>query len=386
MEFQVPGPSINFFDKEFPKHRREILNELRETHPVMWHEQHQFWTLARYRDVERTALDTDVFSSIGSVSMFDEPGTPDYEVQVRRLSGRDDPGHAVLRRMASQAFAPRAIKSLEERLTQASDRLVDTLESKLSKGEEVDFITEFAYPFPVMAVNAVLGISDDILDFLKEYEIGNSGLLLEHFDLLVKDRRRHLGDDLMSELIRATDADQRYLSPADLHYFIAGFWSAGNLTTTSLFAQCLVMLQRQPEAAAAIRDDPNLLPPFVEEVLRYEAPVTASFKIATRDVEIDGKKILAGQRVWLLWAAANHDPAVFARPEEFDLTRKPNRHLSFAYAAHFCLGAPLARLEARIGLRCLMDRNLSIRVDEEAAERTWGRNLYGYSSLPIVAS
>jgi cytochrome P450 len=384
MTLAPPTQEYDLFSLEFAEHRADVLRELRERHPIHWHENYGFWTFARYADVERTARDTKRFSSLGSPAILDDEGTPNYEVQVRRLSARDDPGHKVLRKLSARAFTRRRLKELELSLSTMAHTLLDDVEAKLLSGQSVDYVRDFAYRLPVLAVNAILGVPDDVLEFLTDYDTRAKGTVLDYFADLVERRRLSPGDDVISQIVSAVDDGNEYLTPDEVHYFVAGFWTAGNLTTTNLFSHAALALQDMPEAARDVASDPHLMEGFIEEVLRTESPTTASFKIAKNDVEVDGHLIRRGQKVWLMWAAANRDPGQFPDPDTFDMRRNPNQHLAFSHGPHYCLGAPLARLESRIGLQALLQRRLPMRLDVENAQRIWGRNQYGFQTIPIT--
>jgi cytochrome P450 len=380
----APAPVFDLFSDEFAYRRAAIANELRTSYPVHWHENHGFWTVTRYADIQHVCRRSAGFLNVGQSAFWDEPGTFNYEVHMHRLASMDAPAHTALRRLVSRAFTPRALEVLEGQISITAHKILDAFETKLRSGAPVDLVQDFAYQLPVLAVNLILRVPDDVLDFLNEYKTGATDNMKVYFSALVEQRRRDMGDDLISEMIRSADAGNEFLTPEDVHYSVTAFWTAANLTTTNLFSHSLVRLQEMPEVTEELRQDPSRMPGFIEEVLRMDSPVTATFKSAGDDVALGGQQIRAGDRIWLLYAAANRDPEEFDDPDTFDLRRAPNKHLAFAYGPHACLGAPLARMEARIGLLALLGRRLPMHLDLEHATRIHGRNQYGYRSVPTV--
>lgn len=361
----------------------------RDHYPVHFHEDGGFWTLARHADVLRACTDTDTFSNEGirliSVgrAKIDEASF-EAQVHMRRLSSRDKPSHTELRRLMSKPFNPRSVAQLAERVGDICHTLVDEMASR-RHFDDVDLVRDLAYPLPVLAVNLILGVPDDVRWSIGRYSNTTEREMAEYFRTLVQQPRFETGDDLTSELVRAAAGGNRYIEPEEVHYFVAAFWTAGNLTTTNLLAHMLVLLQHLPGVREELEGDRSLIPPFVEECLRVEPPVPGVFRIARKDITFGDVTIREGSKVFLLFAAANRDPEVFEDPDHFVLRRQPNPHLSFAHGIHVCLGAPLARLEARLAVETLLDRGIDYDVQaERTADNRPGNTLNGYLRLPAT--
>ena len=204
-----------------------------------------------------------------------------------------------------------------------------------------------------------------------------------YFANVADERRKTPGDDLISALV-AAEVDGEKLAPMELLGFCVLLLIAGNETTTNLISNTLGLLASRPELWARLRADRSLVEPLIEESLRFESPVQLLMRTATRDVEIQGCKIGAGEGVVILFGAANRDPEEFEEAETFMPERRPNNHLAFGYGIHFCLGAPLARLEARVTLNAFLDRFSEIAPGTAAAARTSNPIVFGYERLPLL--
>ena len=317
---------------------------------------------------------------------------------LRVLIASDPPDHTRLRRLLSRAFTPRAVTALEPRLQVLADAMVDDL---LAAGDGGDLVAQIAEPFPVTVIAELLGIPPERRRDFKRWSDALVGALsggwdpveaqasiLEMFGYLanvVADRTEHPTDDLIGRLVASAGQDEAEpLSPMEITMFAILLLVAGNETTTNLIGNGYQALVDHPDAARRLREDPRLIPAAIEEVLRYDGPIQALFRGATTDLELAGIAVPAGATVMAAFAAANRDPARYVNPDAFDLDRDGHDHLGFGHGIHYCLGASLARLEARIVAETLLRRTSSIEPTA-AGVRVDGLILRGFSSLPVHA-
>lgn len=350
---------------------------LREAEPVQWSPPLKGWIVTRYADVKTCMTDprfsADRISPFrNSLSDGERARMPDL---LRDLGYwmvfTDPPLHTRLRALANQAFTSRAVTSLAPRI----ERIVEQLIDGFAERGEVDLIAEFAFPLPVMVIAHMLGVpladvdqfkrrSDDLASFVGSAQMTPDKraraqaavkALEAMFRDLIAERRARPGEDLLSALIAAGD-EAGGLSAEQLLATCVLLLFAGHETTMNLIGNGFVAFARHPGELEKLRAQPELAADAVEEVLRYDGPGLAMTRIPAADIAMHGCTLRKGQRVFAMIAAANRDPAEFADPERFDITRAPNRHLAFGHGIHFCLGAPLARLEGRIAYRTLARR------------------------------
>ncbi|GAA5436355.1 cytochrome P450 [Deinococcus aquaticus] len=356
---------------------------LREQSPVMRDPKSGLWMVFGYDDVQRTLSDWKAFSS--------ERGRPRGENAQTALSSSiistDPPRHRQLRSLVEQAFTPRQVRALEPRIAQ----LVDELLSPVQGAGRMDFIRDFAYPLPVIVIAEILGIPATDRDAFKRWsdavvtgDPSGSREMGAYFARLIEQRRADPGDDLISGLI-AAQLDGEHLDTQELLGFCILLLVAGNETTTNLLANTLLCWQDAPEAYDRVRADRTLLPGTIEESLRYRSPVQSMYRVAAQDVELGGQTIPEGSPVLAWIGSANRDPAQFPEPGTFDPARTPNRHLAFGNGVHFCLGAPLARLEASVALNAVLDRLPDLRVALDASlDAIPSQIVYGVKALPVT--
>ncbi|HEX4216627.1 MAG TPA: cytochrome P450 [Candidatus Dormibacteraeota bacterium] len=282
----------------------------------------------------------------------------------------DPPRHHQFRGLVSQAFTPRSIALLEDRIEAITEDLLD----RIGDRDRIELVSDLANPLPVTVIAELLGVPatdrpqfqrwvDDGINRPAHTTDGNPlKPFLDYLQGHVAEHRTHPAPDLIGRLIEA-EVDGRRLTDAEICGFSTVLLIAGNITTTHLLGNAALCLDEHPDAQRALRSDPSLIPAAIEEVLRYRSPVAQQERYTTREVRIGGAVVPARRmmRVWL--HAANHDEREFDRPEEFRIGREPNRHLGFGKGVHFCLGAPLARLEARVALAALLRRYPWLRLD-----------------------
>ena len=373
----------------------------REHGQVHFDDRQQCWQVLGHPEAGIVLSDPVVFSSDLTAL---QPVQDDLALFQRgNLVRMDPPRHRVLRSLVNQAFTPRVVAGLEPRIAELTTELLDRA------GERFDLVDALAYPLPVIVIADLLGVptSDRGLfrrwaDVLLGQEIDPDQGLVEageqavsavaptvremnaYFLEHIRSRRTHPGDDLTSRLIQA-EVDGRRLAYEEIVGFVGLLLVAGHVTTTATLGNSIVAFSDAPDAAAEVRADPDLLPAAIEEVLRMRTPFPRLARITTADAEVGGVRIPAGQVVLPWLAAANRDARVFAEPQRFQVHRRPNPHLTFGHGVHFCLGAPLARLEARVALRLLLERyrDIEVAADEPVEHRNpW--TMVAVSRLPLV--
>jgi cytochrome P450 len=311
------------------------------------------------------------------------------------MIGLDPPMQTKLRKLVVRAFSPKRVGALEPRVRQLTTQFLDTF---IEQGE-CDLIARFAALLPSDVISTLLGAPPEDHNSLRIWtetlmhrEDGSPNLppaagkaaasMLESFAGLIQTKRKNPGEDLTSGLIQA-DLDGEKLTDTDILGFCFLLISGGNETTEKLIANTVHQLARHPEQRARIVADPGLIPNAIEESLRFRSPTQYMARTTTRDVDLHGKTIPKGAKVALLIGAGNHDPRKFDEPERFDIGRVIERHLAFGFGPHFCLGARLARLEARVALEEIHRRLPDYEVDESGVSVVHAGNIAGLKTLPI---
>ncbi len=365
------------------------LEQRRSGGQVVHDEKQRCWHVLGHPEVGAVLADPGAFSSDLKELM---PQQEDFKLfQQGNFVRMDPPRHRKLRGLVNQAFTPRVVAGLEPRIAQVTNELLDDAGGRT----RVELIDKLAYPLPVIVIAELLGIpTSDRPVFHRWAEAffnrqnvdpersllaaGKEAMesvaptiremntyLLEH----IRVRRDNLGEDLTSKLILA-QVDGEHLADEEIIGFVGLLLLAGHITTTATLGNSVLCFEENPEAAAEVRQDPGLLPDAIEEVLRYRTPFPRLARVATRDVRIGEADIPAGAVVMPWLAAANRDERVFTEPNRFDIHRPRNPHVAFGHGIHFCVGAPLARLEARIALSILFERyaDISVAADEPVEE------------------
>jgi cytochrome P450 len=345
---------------------------LREQAPVYRTEPQGYWAVSRYDDVAFVLKHGELFSSDTGFDRLRPPHVDKElwgELEILRgknLIGSDPPTHTRLRKLVSGAFTPRAIAALEARILQITTEYLDQILAK----DELDIVADLAIPLPVTVIAEMLGIdpgrrgdfkrwSDDVLELaqiLRHQNVGSERLaalvqsrreLVDHFQELIAERRARPGEDLVSELARREVEEER-LTAEEVVSMAVLLLIAGNETTTNLIATGTHLLLDHPEALAALREEPALIPNFIEETLRFEGPGPSLIRRTTAAITLSGVTIPEDQIVMPMLSAANRDPAQFPDPDRFDIRREIRGHVAFGAGIHFCVGAPLSRIEGRI--------------------------------------
>jgi len=360
-----------------------------------------FWVLTRYDDVVSVLRDPRfVKEPIAAAIAARFGGTPPPGFGLSMLD-RDPPDHTRLRALVSKAFTPRVVEALRPHIQQIVDGLLDRAEP----AGGMDLIEEFAYPLPVIVICEMLGVPVSDHERFKQWSLdlarGLDAILLPpesdvarrsiaarqglsgYFRELIAERRAAPRGDLMSGLIAAEEAGDR-LSEIELLATCILLLVAGHETTVNLIGNGTLALLRHPGELRRLRGDPRLVPSAVEELLRYDGPVQRTARIPSEDVVIRGRTIRAGDMVMPFIGAADRDPEQFPEPDRLDLGRADNRHIAFGWGIHFCLGAPLARVEGQIALGTLARRFPRLALATATPEHRPSLTLRGLTSLPVT--
>jgi hypothetical protein len=318
----------------------------------------------------------------------------------------DPPEHNKLRKIISRAFTPKMVAALEPRIAEVTRELLDAVEGR----DRLELVDDLTYPMPVIVISELLGVPNSDRDLFQKWvdrmatsavalTNGNRGsdadidpqAAMRHVPELVEYLRAHAAerrvkprDDLLTKLVQA-EVDGERLSDASVVNFANVLLIAGHITTTMLLGNTVLCLDAHPEQAKRVRADRTMVPTAIEESLRFLSPFATLARVTTRDVEIGGYGVPADQLLMVWVAAANRDGRAFEHPHVFEPTRDPNPHLAFGRGIHFCIGAPLARLEGRIALNILLDRFPHLRTDP-AQRPTFvpSPNMTGVKTLPLL--
>jgi len=384
-----------FHANPYPFYRR-----LREADPVH-HSALGIWVLTRYDDVVMVLRDPR-FGREGMAELLEARlGVPARPANARDMLFRDPPDHTRLRALVSRAFTPRVVEAMRPHIQEIVDGLLDRLEG--ARG--MDVIEDLAYPLPVTVICEMLGVptadqavfkrwSADIARSLdaailpagsevttRGQEAGDA--LREYFRSLIAVRRKQPRSDLLSALIAAEEQGDK-LSEPELLATCSLLLIAGHETTVNLIGNGLFALLRHPDQLRALADDRALIQTGVEELLRFDGPVQRTGRMTMADVEIGGRQIPKGSIVAAVIGAANRDPAHFPDPDRLDVARQENRHIAFGFGIHFCLGAPLARIEGQVAIGTLLRRMPALKLVSDTPEWRESSVLRGLKALPVT--
>ena len=374
-----------------------LYQTMRQSHPLYQDPQRGNWNVFRFDDVQRVLTEYDVFSS---QFRGDRP-TDMVQPFAAAIISTDPPRHRQLRALVTQAFTPRAVEALAPRITSIVNEYLD----KVQRAGCMDVIHDLGTPLPVIVIAEMLGIpsvdrarfkvwSDFAVQTANfgseiQYDKFMSPTMMEmgaYFLEMIAKREQSPGDDLISGLLAAEIEGER-LNQIELLGFCILLLVAGNETTTNLIGNAMLCFAEHPEQWEELRRRPDLLPQAIEEALRYRSPVQAMFRVTKIETELQGQILPPGSRMVAWIGAANRDEATFPQAETFDIERALNRHLAFGNGIHYCLGAPLARLEAKIALGAMLERFNSFQVASEAVlERQPSLIVLGLKDLPITFS
>jgi cytochrome P450 len=390
---------FNPMDPAFVADPYPTYHQLRAEDPVH-HSPLGFWVLTRYEDVVATLRDQRFAKEPMIAAVAARLGVQPTTIGISMLD-RDPPDHTRLRGLASKAFTPRVVERLRPRVQEIVDGLLD----QVAAAGGMDLIEEFAYPIPVNVICEMLGVpvedheqfkgwSLDLARGLDSIMLGpesevakRSGKaregLTEYFRGLIAARRASPRADRLSALIAAEEAGDK-LSEAELLAMCILLLVAGHETTVNLIGNGMLALLRHPDQLRRLRERPDLIGTAVEELLRYDGPVQRTARTPSEDVTLGGRTIPAGEIVMPFIGAADRDPAQFPEPDRLDITRTENRHIAFGLGIHFCLGAPLARIEGQIAINTLLRRMPKLALAVDTPEHRQSLTLRGLTALPVV--
>ena len=387
------------YDYDLHRDPHPVWRRMMDDAPLYRNEKFDFWAMTRFDDVLNGLVDWRTFSSAQGDQLEIIRGGPIPESQNSIISN-DAPYHTSLRRLLSRAFTPRSVSDLESVTRRFAQELLD----EHSGSTSFDYVEDFGSRLPGMVIATMLGIPDGDREYIRRTtdeqlhrEPGERDMqrhhrvaaeLVSYYSAQLADRRTKPRDDMMSALLAAEitedDGSSRKLTDAEAVAFIKLLSSAGNETTAKLIGWIGSSLAKFPGERAKLLKHPEFIPNAVEEILRYEPPALCLARVVQRDVVLHGEIVPEGGVMVFIQAATGRDPRQFVDPERLNVERKIERHLSFGFGPHVCLGAPLARLEARIALEETLARFSEWDVDWERCEVVHtGSAVRGYSKLPI---
>ncbi|MEI6453939.1 MAG: cytochrome P450 [Actinomycetes bacterium] len=379
-------------DDPYPTYSR-----LREEAPVFYNEALDVFVLSRHADILRAFRDIDNFSNAMGVSVDPSAFGPEAYRTMSFLA-MDPPRHTRLRSLVNRSFTPRRVAEMEARILEIADAHL----APCFEAGSFDFVSDFAGKMPMDVISEMMGVPEvdraelrrlaDLVLHREEgvYDVPPEGVaaaldLVVYYQQMVAERRVKPSEDMTSDLLFA-EIDGDRLSDEEIISFLFLMVVAGNETTTKLLANAWYWAAKFPEVSASVLADSSRTAAWVEETLRFDGSTQQILRVTKTPLELHGSKIPSGSRVLLLIGSANRDPEVFPDPDRYDLDRDSSKFLSFGGGKHFCMGAPLARLEGLVGLNRLVESIASYEVDFAAAERVHSVNVRGFAALPTTVS
>ncbi|MGX4202144.1 MULTISPECIES: cytochrome P450 [Bacillus] len=367
--------------------------KMRKESPVYYDQNTGIWSVFLYEDIKRVLSEKETFSSHFSTNKGSIGKT---------LINQDPPKHTQIRSIVNRSFTPRVMKEWEPRIQAITDELIQRMDGK----EKIDIYKDFAHPLPIIVISELLGVpseymdqfkqwsdvlvsspksskEEDMKEFLTARETAERELE-EFFQTIIAEKRKNLSNDLISILIRAEEETLK-ISEKELIPFCNLLLVAGNETTTNLLTNAVFSILENEGVYDELRNDLSLIPSMVEESLRYRSPAQVLRRKVIRDTEIGGQQLRKGETVIVWIGSANRDENKFKDASTFDIHRKPNPHIAFGHGIHFCLGAPLARMEANIAMTALIKKYSSISLPEGfTLDPIESSAVYGLRSFPVL--
>ena len=374
----------NFLTPSYFDNPYSAYKYMHESAPVFWSKKVSAWIVSPFLEVEE-GLHGEQLIAKGRIAAAASHFTPEEREQYpvsqwtlnRYMNFQDPPDHTRFRRLISKSFTPRSISAMEPKIEALVSRLLD----EVTKKETFNLVDDFSFQLPSLVICELLGMPVEKQEDLKRWADGLAGFIAsaqvttekakfaesvaleaqEYLKQLFQEIRKNPGENLLSRVLTAPPEDDK-LTDQELAALTVNLFFAGFETTEGLISNMVRALSDNPDQLELLRNNPELIEPAVEEALRFDSSIQKQSRIAGEDIEIHGQKINKGDYVHFMIGAANRDPLRFSNPERFDITRKDAGNVSFGHGIHFCIGAPLARLEARIAIRQLIERMPRIKV------------------------
>jgi len=397
---------IDFTSPDLKSNPFPVLKELRTNAPLYRFDlpqQGHAWMVTRYDDALAIIKDPRIVKDIRRILPPASAENIGSQADLRsvfrfHMLSADPPDHTRLRRLVSKGFTPRMIELLRGRIQDIADELLDQMQSQ----GQMDLINDFAFPLPITVICELLGVpvedqqnfrlwSNAFLNRSGMFQAYNEEMpelkaFVSYLQALIKEKRERPDDRLVSQLVSIEEAGDK-LSEHELISMLFLLLVAGHETTVNLIGNGVLELLQHPDQWSKLRADPSLVGTAVEEILRYTSPVmVGTARWASEDIDMHGTLIAKGDMVWISLLATNTDPEHFSTPEELDITREENEHLAFGKGIHYCLGAPLARLEGQIALGTLVRRLPDLHLNVRPEELLWrpGLLMHGLEELPVA--
>ncbi|QBD74852.1 cytochrome P450 [Ktedonosporobacter rubrisoli] len=403
----MQSTEINLTSPEFKAHPYPTFAQMRTydaVHKLVKTNGQVSWLIMRYEDAERALRDQRLVKDAMSVLTKEELeqrfpwAQSSADTRPRQLLAVDPPDHTRLRALVNISFTSRLVEQWRERIQAIANTLLDAVQDK----GEMDLIEDFAFPLPITVITEMLGIPNEDHAKFRHWSntfveaAGDPERMRETQDSmqefrtylseLIGRKREQQAEDLLSKLIQAETEGDR-LSENELVWMVWILLIAGHETTVNLISNGILTLLQHPDQLEKLKQDPSLVKTAIEELLRYNGPVmAATSRWAREDVEIGGKLIRRGDEVLVVLSSANRDGETFEHADELDITRKENKHLAFGKGIHYCLGAPLARMEGQIAINTLLQRMPNLRLNTAVENLVWrpGSLIMGLNKLPLA--
>jgi cytochrome P450 len=384
------------FDEAVNDDPYPVYERMREEAPLYWNEKFRFYALTRYEDVLAGLLAPDAYRS-GHGTMFELLDAP-QELVPNWLLFKDPPEHTRLRALVSRAFTPRRVAELEPRIREIAGGLLD----RYSPGDTFDFVSDYGRQVPMRVIGSLIGVPPEDLDHVQslfaafaEMQADDQGFdftkllaITDYFRAMAEDRRAHPRDDMMTDLVQAEIPDENgerhTLTFEEIGEFVVLIDGAGTDTVSLLLGNAARLLAEHPDQRALLAAEPSRITAAVEEIVRYDPPSPVQGRLTTRDTEWYGETVPAGEKLLLINGASSRDPREYDEPDRFDVSRPIERHLSFGFGIHYCLGAALARLEARLALETALAHFPEWQTHPERAVRFRTTSVRGYRHFPVT--